>query len=84
MLKQKITKEQIDNLVNRSSSLNYDYLTHKELNRIDKFVKTLYMDQIPDSRRLSEYNGFTQYVESLQKKIESRKNIPIWYIQNKI
>lgn len=81
-----ITIKEVDEITNVFVSLNDDYLTEKEINRSHKFIDFLYNEKLSkwgSSRKLNEYNGFKQYIESLKAKINKRKNIPNWYIQNK-
>ena len=88
----------IENLAGKVGSLNYDYLTEKELDRSQKFledlsrkekymeIKQIYIDH-PDlaiKNCSGLINGLKSYIDSLQIKIKQRENIPNWYIQNKL
>lgn len=90
--------EIIEKMAGELSSLNYDFLTDKELNRADKFLtdlrkKSEYLDknkiyvEHPEwaIKRCAELiNGLKSYLESLRIKIKKREGIPNWYIQNKL
>jgi len=82
----KLTIKEVDELTNVWSSLNQDYLTEKEIERSHKFIDDLYNEKIPfhSGRKLNDFNGFKQYIDSLKLKIKNRENIPNWYIQNKL
>ena len=98
--KEKMQKidEIIEEMAIKLSSLNYDFLTEKELDRTDKFLSDLsdknknmdgnqmYVNH-PDwvvKNCSGLINGLRSYLDSLKIKIAKRENIPNWYIQNKL
>jgi regulator of sirC expression with transglutaminase-like and TPR domain len=88
----------INALVDDGVSLNSDYLTNKEINRVDKFIDDLYKhlkycENSEHYRKNENFainackglrNGFRSYIESLRMKIKNRETVPNWYIQNKL
>jgi len=94
----KIIDDIIEDLANKLSSIDYDYLTEKEFDRADKFLCDLskrneYMDtkqvfidhpELAPKSCVGLINGFNSYIESLKLKEEKRKNIPGWYRLNKL
>ena len=90
--------EIIEEMAIKLSSLNYDFLTEKELDRTDKFFSDLsdknknmdgnqmYVNH-PDwavKNCSGLINGLRSYLDSLKIKIAKRENTPNWYIQNKL
>ena len=90
--------EIIEKMAGELGSLNYDYLTEKELDRADKFLsdlsnKSKYMDGNQMYIEHPEWavkncagiiNGLRSYIDSLKVKIKQRENIPNWYSMNKL
>ena len=94
----KTIQEIINELANKFSSLNYDYLTEKELDKTEKFLDSLERSKVfvnnnpmylshPDwaiKLCIGTTNSLKSYLKSLKLKIKKRKDIPNWYIQNKL
>lgn len=83
------TIETINQLSDNYSSLDIDYLTEKEMDRAELYMKTCislepYYPDVPRRRILGEINGFKNYISSLKEKIKERKIIPNWYVSNKL
>jgi len=88
----------LEKMAGELSSLNYDFLTEKELNRAHRFLQDLstrsksmknnqmFLDR-PEwaEKHCSDIiNGLRSYLDSLKLKIKKRETIPNWYIQNKL